>query len=133
MSEVIETGLYDPTHVGEKAAQGATMTNKQIAQAIRADIKAAKQAGEIPNDVKVSVRSNHLAVRIVLSGWTDAQVWERKQGIDGYARKEWTDEAAVVCYKVEKIRNAYNKECVNGMIDYFNVYYYGNTEWDWSL
>jgi dTDP-4-dehydrorhamnose 3,5-epimerase-like enzyme len=68
-------------------------------------------------------------VRVTLSGWTQEQIWVTKETVNGFARKEYSDEAAVVTYMVEKIRNSYNKECINGMIDYFNVYYYGQTEW----
>lgn len=125
-----ETGLYAPTHIGSKAAQGYTMSNKEIAQAIRADIKEAKKAGLIPASVKVSVRSNYHAVYVTLSGWAEEQIWVNRETINGFVRKEWSDEAAVVAYTVEKIRNAYNKECVNGMIDYFDVRYYGQTQWN---
>ena len=124
-----ETGLYAPTHIGSKAAQGYTMNNKEIAQAIRADIKEAKKAGQIPASVKVSVRSNYHAIYVTLSGWTQEQIWVNTETINGFACKKWSDEADKVQAVVEEIRNAYNKECVNGMIDYFDVRYYGQTAW----
>lgn len=125
----IETGLYNPTHIGEHEAQGRHMTNKEIAQAVRQKIKEAKKAGIIPAEIKVSVRSDYLAVRVELSGWTQEQIWQEKETIHGYVRKEWTNEAAQIQQTVEQIRNAYNRECINGQIDYFDVRYYGTTQW----
>lgn len=100
-----------------------------IAKDIRADIKAAKSAGEIPADVKVSVRcekySGGQSVRVTLSGWEP----ERVRDGEGYL----TWEADMVRRRIEAMREAYNRDASDPMTDYYDVTYYGSTDWDWRI
>jgi hypothetical protein len=106
---------------------------KDIAADIRADVKAAKQAGDLPKDLKVSVRTDLYAgggaIRVTLSGWSSDQVYD-KDG-DGYF--DMTDAANRVRNQIEAIRGAYNRDASDAMVDYFDVTYYGSTDWDYKL
>jgi hypothetical protein len=106
---------------------------KDIAADIRADVKATKQAGGLPKDLKVSVRTDLFsgggAIRVTLSGWDKQRVYEERA--DGYLNL--TEEARQAQEQVEAIRLAYNKDESDPTVDYFNVTYYGSTDWDWRL
>ena len=106
---------------------------KDIAADIRADVKAAQKAGELPQDVKVSVRTDLFAgggaVRVTLSGWSSEQVYTK----DDDGGLELTQAARGVQDQIEAIRNAYNRDASDAFVDYFEVTYYGSTDWDWRL
>jgi hypothetical protein len=110
---------------------------KDIAADIRANIKAAKKAGDLPADLKVSVRTDLYAgggaIRVTLSGWTTEQVWTTEtDAVYGWGYT-LTHDAARVQGHVEQIRRSYNRDASDSMVDYFDVTYYGSTEWDWKL
>ena len=124
---------YREPRIGEKFT--GWIDAVAAAKKIRADIKTAKQHGVIPNDVKVSVRSDRFAggqsVDVRLSGWNPEAVWYEDE-IHGYLK---TTAAKQVEIAVEAIRSAYNRDASDSMVDYFDVTYYGVTEWDvypWS-
>jgi hypothetical protein len=126
------------TYMMREARVGAKWTRdyrpmKDIAADIRADIKAAKKTGDLPSDLKVSVRTDLYAgggaIRVKLSGWDSERVYAPEG--DGYF--DMTDEAKNVMYRVEAIREAYNRNASDSMVDYFEVTYYGGTDWDYSL
>jgi hypothetical protein len=106
---------------------------KEIAADIRADIKAAKKTGDLPKDLKVSVRTDTYAgggaIRVKLSGWDSERVYSPEG--DGYF--DMTEEAKNTMHQVEAIRRAYNRDASDSMVDYFDVTYYGTTDWDYSL
>ena len=126
------------TYVMAPAREGSKWTSdyrplKEIAADIRADVKAAKKAGQLPADVKVSVRTDLYAgggaIRVTLSGWTTDRIYALAS--DGYP--ELTSEAHNVARTVEAIREAYNRNASDPMVDYYDVTYYGGTDWDWRL
>ena len=100
-----------------------------IAKDIRADIKAAKAAGEIPADVKVSVRcekySGGQSVRVTLSGWAAGDIWDEERRVMPRAEQ--------VRRKIDAMREAYNRDASDPMVDYYDVTYYGSTDWDWRI
>lgn len=99
------------------------------AKKIRQDVKDAKRDGIIPVDVKVSVRTRKYAggqaVDVHLSGWNPEAVWYR-----GTYGPEMSNAAARVEKAVERIRGSYNRDASDSMVDYFDVTYYGTTQWD---
>lgn len=106
-----------------------------VAKNVRADIKQAKADGTLPATIKTSVRCRKYAggqaVDVTLSGWTRDQVWTTKA--DGYCTQ--TAEASRVLVAVEQIRSAYNRNASDPMTDYYDVTYYGTTQWSvypWS-
>jgi len=129
------------TYKMREATIGSKWTNdyrplKDIAADIRADIKAAKKAGQLPADIKTSVRTDLYAgggaIRITLSGWTTEKVWTIEDDAfygRGYAP---TPEAAQAQETIETIRRSYNRDACDSMVDYFEMTYYGSTDWDWK-
>lgn len=106
-----------------------------VAKNVRADIKQAKADGTLPATIKTSVRCHKYAggqsVNITLSGWNRDQVWTTTT--DGHSTQ--TAAASRVLVAVEQIRSAYNRNASDPMTDYYDVTYYGTTQWSvypWS-
>ena len=99
------------------------------AKEIRKDIKSAQKNGQIPVDVKVSVKTRKYAggqaIDVVLTGWNSEAVWgpcvEERSGMTYAAKRVWD--------KIEEIRSAFNRNDSDLMTDYFDVVYYGTTKW----
>ena len=126
------TYKYPEPRIGEKFT--GWIDAAIVAKKIRADIKQARSDGEIPVDVKISVRTRKYAggqaVDVSLTGWNSEAVWYT----DGYNR-QMSHAAKRVADVVERIRNSYNRDASDPMTDYFDVMYYGVTSWDvypWS-
>lgn len=105
-----------------------------IARDIRNDLKTLRAGGELPRDVKISVRTHTYAggcsIHVSLSGWPEERIWQ--DGVDAYGmptRRE-TEEAAALRKKVEEVRNSYNRDTSDPSMDYFNADYLGVTQWD---
>lgn len=127
------SALHDPTFIGTE--YNGYFPAVQISKMVREEVKAAKKTGVIPADVKVSVTSDSYAggqaVRVSLSGWSKEQVWQQEwDQVCGWMRQTLTEDALRVLNLIEEMRNRYNWEAVNGQIDYFDVMYYGQTQWD---
>lgn len=110
---------------------------KEIAADIRADIKKAKKYGHLPADLKVSVRT-HMgstagAIDVTLSGWDADRVWEMQDDPMWGRGYGLTAEAHAAEKRVEAIRESYNRDASDSMVDYFEVTYYGSTNWDWKI
>lgn len=114
------------------------LTLKEIAAAIRADVKAAKKAGELPADVKVSVRMEHGTAIDVQ--WKGAGVyalvrvgeWNHRFGNCGQRFGFALNEKGQRIQKVlEGIHGAYNRDASDPMVDYFDVRFYGRVQVDW--
>lgn len=104
------------------------------AKKIRAEIKTAKLHGAIPHDVKISIRTRKFAggqaIDASLTGWNSEAVWLTTE-----THRTLTSAARRVADAVERIRNSYNRDASDPMTDYFEVIYYGITQWDvypWS-
>lgn len=111
-----------------------------IAKKIRADFKEAKKAGLFPADVKVSVRCQKYAggqsIKACLSGWEREAVSEEYSDdsvVMGYQGRRMTEKAQMVQRKAREIVSAYNRNASDAMIDYFDVTYYSNADWDYTL
>ena len=106
-----------------------------VAKNVRADIKQAKADGTLPKNLKTSVRCQKYAggqsVSVTLSGWTRAQVWD----VTADGTTKMTPAAISTMHAVESIRTAYNRNASDPMTDYYDVTYYGTTQWSvypWS-
>ncbi len=120
-----------------------SLSTTEIAKRIRADIKAAVTAGELPGKpVTYSVVSAYFSggssIDVTVRGMvgsrvegagssppSDAEVDNRRAG------KRWpwlTDEARRVMGIVESIHNAYNHDGSAIEVDYHDVNYYGSVE-----
>ena len=103
----------------------------EIAKAIRADVKAAQQAGDLPAGIKVSVRARNFAGGCavdlaVTAGIDDAFLYEPQH--DQYDRRAYTPAARELRDRLEQIREAYNHDGSDSMTDHYDVRYYGSTE-----
>jgi hypothetical protein len=114
--------------VGSKWTPGYRKA-KDIAADIRSDLKAAQKDGTIPADVKISVRTRTYAggraIDVTLSGWAQDRI---REGEGFYM----TPEADRVQRAVNHIREAYNRNASDPMVDYFDVDYYGSVTWDYD-
>lgn len=115
---------------------------KEIAVRVRADIKAAIAAREIPA-VKTSVRSDHNSIDIRIVSWpTNVRVLNPErviydhlhpnQFLDERQVPRLTQEGSHLLRTIESIREAYNYDASDAMVDHFDVNYYGGTQFDWE-
>ena len=120
------------TYTYAEARTGSNWTKeyrplRDIAADIRRDIKAAQKSGHIPTDVNVSVRCRDgLAIDVKLQGWTRDQLFAET---DPYDFPQATEAAMAVVNRVEAIRESYNRDASDSMVDYFDVTFYGSTSW----
>jgi hypothetical protein len=99
---------------------------REISADIRKAIATAKTLGQIPADIKVSVRvRDGLAIDVKLSGWDRDQLIEAPENSWDYARS--TAAATAVRNRVEAIRESFNRDASDPMVDYYEVTYYGST------
>jgi hypothetical protein len=86
----------------------------------------------VPKELKVSVRTRQFAggqsIDCTLSGLPTEQVWVYDEN---YKTKVLTYYAKSISSFVEGIRQDWNLDRSEVQVDYFDVWYYGMTEWDW--
>lgn len=129
--EKAKQGPYGQARVGAKFT--GYRDASAISKDVRGDIKDAVKAGDLPSDIKTSVKTDKYAggqaVNVRLTGWEPERVWRREN--DQYGpRWVYTPEAKAVMARVEDIRGAYNRDASESQMDYYDVTYYGNTQWD---
>lgn len=104
-----------------------------IAKDVRADIKAAVDAGHLPasvggHDVAYSVRCRKYAggqaIDVTITGMADRDIYDAERGPWGERRK--SQAAKDLVGKVERIAKAYNRSRSEGMVDYFDETYWCN-------
>ena len=121
--------MYDRSY-GSK--YDGSLSTTEIAKRIRADIKAAVAAGELPGKpVSYSVRSAYFSggssIDVTIRDLPNAFLPEGEHRVGG--RKPWlSEEASAVLEKVEAIHWAYNHNGSEVQVDYFDVNYYGHVE-----
>lgn len=105
----------------------------EIARDIRNDLKLAKKEGDIPSDLKISVKIQNYAggrsIDVSLSGWPEERIWIQEIDQYGMPGRRETPEAKQVRESIENMREAYNRDNSDPRFDYFDVDYYGNTGW----
>lgn len=131
--------MYEITE-GTKYQATKNLGAVEIAKLIRADIKAATKAGELPAGLKLSIRSdyNSINVRIVAlpfnpisASWAALTPAEQQEYWN--AQRKLTDEAKRIQAVLTAIHGAYNYDGSDIQSDYFNVRYYGSVSFDWGL
>ena len=114
----------------------ANLSVKEIAIRIRADLKAAIAAKTIPA-IKTSVRMrHHSAIDVEVTSVPEGfQVVTKEFALEGsrVGVEMFTPEAKTLIVAVRAIREAYNYDDSEVMVDHFDVNYYGHAEFDWSL
>lgn len=113
----------------------ATMTIKEIARAVRADLAAASKAGVLPAGVRVSVRADSGALRVRVTK-TPFQILscEYLEGAVSGGVGRYTQLANAVLETVTALVQAYNYDNSDTMTDYFNVRFYdGVASFDYLL
>jgi len=123
-----------------------SLTNKEIAAAIRQDIKAAIAKGKLPKSLKVSVRYDHFSggssIDARVTAWPEGFMWlnpdwcvltteKPNQYHDRVPR--YTKQAEAVMETLKEIHGAYNHDGSDSMVDHFDVKYYGDVGVDWEL
>lgn len=119
-------GLAFEGHLARYAEEEG-LTQNEVAKRIRGDIKAAKEAGYLPKNVKVSVRQQ---TGSMMSGFyvratvpdevyqPEPYPWdEQDQNQWGSHRKDLTNE---LFRRLEAITNRYGTSDTNSMVDYFS-------------
>ena len=124
--------MYDVKQQGTRYTGYKPAT--EIAKLIRAEIADAKKNGALPKDIKVSVRSSSFAggqaIDVTLSGLPKDEVWVYDEL---YKTKVLTEKAQKIYEIVEGLRNDWNINRSEPQVDYFDVLYYGSTQWDWRI
>jgi len=105
---------------------------RDIARDIRADVKVAKQSGDLPTDLDLSITTRTFAggqsIDIVIRGHEDEWQEEGPTASDPWPRVRLTDAARDLVRKVEVIANAYNKTTRDPHTDYYDTCYYASVE-----
>ena len=128
--------MYADTFVGSKV--GELYDAAEISRAVKKELVAMQKAGQFPAEIKFSVKSSKFAggqaVEVSISGWSKEQIW-KEEWSQPYSQmiNVMLPEAKEIEEKAEAVRNQYNREAINSMIDYFQVTYYGRAEWDWRF
>jgi hypothetical protein len=128
--------MYADTFVGSKV--GELYDAAEISRAVKKELVAMQKAGQFPAEIKFSVKSSKFAggqaVEVSISGWQKEQIW-KEEWSQPYSQmiNVMLPEAKEIEEKAEAVRNQYNREAINSMIDYFQVTYYGRAEWDWRF
>ena len=122
------------------------LSNKEIAAAIRQDIKNAIATGKLPKGLKVSVRYEHFSggssIDASITAWPENFMWlnpdwvvmnheHQDQYHDNVPR--YTEQAKKIIEKLTEIHGAYNHDGSDSMTDHFDVKYYGHVNVDWEL
>lgn len=146
--------MYERTY-GYRYREQDGLSTAQIAKLIRADIKTAINEGLLPERWRYSVRSERFAggtsiditVRDCADAWTECD-GTANGGLTG-CRNPWcaaggihkdkpgasahdvlTDEAQAAKITLERIHGAYNHDGSDSMVDYFDVNYYGQVDFE---
>ena len=128
--------MYADTFVGSKV--GELYDAAEISRAVKKELVSMQKAGQFPAEIKFSVKSSKFAggqaVEVSISGWQKEQIW-KEEWSQPYSQmiNVMLPEAKEIEEKAEAVRNQYNREAINSMIDYFQVTYYGRAEWDWRF
>jgi hypothetical protein len=122
------------------------LTTAEIAKCIRADIKAAVAAGELPKGIKTSVRietgSMYSAIRVnvvAFPGQLVADAWALAYLRDGecphghWSPTKHTPAAAAALATLQGITNAYNRDNSDSSVDYFDRRFYDHVGVDHDL
>ena len=134
----METVQHNYTGYGSEGnlyQQTKEISTKEIAKIIRKELKS-----EIFEDFKFSIRSdyNHIRIEIIavpngfaLHNPNYMIAYETGSCTMGISR--FTDNAAALLDIIEKMLKKYNFSDCDGGIDYFNVKFYSNVSYDYSL
>lgn len=123
----LSTRAYGPKYRNLDRYARAT----EIAKAVRADVKAAQAAGDLPAGITVSVRASYASMcqsvdLAVTAGIDDEFLYEPQR--DQHGTRVYTPAARELRDRLEQIREAYNHDGSDSMTDYYDVRYYGSTE-----
>ena len=138
--------MYERSYGYLYSELGQSPTNTDIAKAIRADIKQAVAEGLLPARWTYSVRSDNLAVSVMVQDCADAfqacdgrddchDVWCVARNDPRYAHAAHThdvltEEAKVARMTLQRIHSAYNHDGSELQADYFDVRYYGGVSFE---
>lgn len=123
-----------PRSYGAKYVKGMTVT--AISAAIRADVKAALKAGELPAGVKVSVRKrDHASITVEVQALPAGfLIHQAAPANDRYGRTQVRTEAAqTLLDRLESIAKAYRYDGSRSEVDYFDTNYYASASFSWEL
>lgn len=113
---------YGLTALGSRWERGRDIA--EIAKDVRRDIKAAVKAGNLPADVKFSVRISRFSMGKSLDVRATLPDRPARRAIEtGYG---YTHEAATIIAVVKSITDAYNYDASDSLTDYYNVEFYSD-------
>lgn len=119
---------------------------KEIAKRFRAEVKAAQAAGELPKELKLSVkisrysggRSIDVKIKACPFPVMNAKRMERElanphEYIPGVLEPIYNEPARALKAKLSDMLEAYNFDGSESQVDYFHVNFYGGVDFDWTL
>ncbi|WP_375000188.1 hypothetical protein [Aeromicrobium sp. CTD01-1L150] len=108
---------------------GGHVNVTDVAKNVRQEIKTAKAAGHLPDHLDYRVTTDKFAggqsLDVTVCGLDDTQVREPKNN-NGFT--PLTAEARELDSRVQGIADAWNRQDIDSMTDYFNVSYYSHVE-----
>lgn len=118
------------------------LTNKEIAVAIRADIKAAIAANELPRGTYSVTLSRGRGIDVRVKAFEFPILNPERLAIEGTPDDTYANERRVPLYtpiarlaldKLQSIMDAYNHDGSDIQTDYFDVKFYGQACMAWQL
>lgn len=135
--------LYSRKFTGANYDETKDMNMSDVCKLIRKDIKKAIKAGDLPAELKTSVRlsrfSGGCSVSCTIKAW-DGKIYNRTrlaaETLNPYRHSNLdyrTDEAVTLVNRLQTIISSYNYDNSESMVDYFDNRYYTNVDIDYSL
>lgn len=132
-AEVTEEGTNGPvtytTAVGGKYTGFRDVAD--VAKDVRQDLKAARDAGYLPEDVTFAVTTSKFsggqAMDITVRGLTDDLIYEDDPA-SWHSGRRYSAEAIEIRDRIEAIGKAYDRSTTDMQTDYFNVTYFCNAQ-----
>lgn len=134
----IDTAAFDVACMGMRKEYGskfeAGLDVVSIAQRMRADIKAAVAAGDLPADVQYSVGVRRYAggqsidIRVAVDRARVANPEYDFRSADDAKRSPVNAEGRKIYATLQAIHDAYNYDRSDVQVDYFDVNYYGSVD-----
>lgn len=128
------------------AKYNGKLSTKEVAQKFREDVKAAKATGELPKELKLSVRYESFSggsainvevkavpFRVMNPERVVLEAQKPREFHETYHNPAHTEEAQVLEKRLESMLQAYNHDGSESQFDYFDVKFYGHVSWSWEL
>lgn len=133
-SEIINPESIYSAKVGSKAnyvgedGKIRELSLEEKIKGMREDFKEAKRKGYLPKGIKLTISkqryANGASIKTVIHGLKNSEIFTTRN------HNELTPNSSLISSRVSKIMDAYNYESIHPEIDYFNVDFFSEVEFE---